>query len=117
MNATRRSGAETMPPGERQEAMARLRRIANVGPAVAADLIKLGITHLQDAAGKDPDELYTALCAIDGTRHDPCVRDVFASVVAQANGEEPRPWWAYTPERKARDGQTVETRRRAGARR
>ena len=87
----------------RREAEAGLRAIPNVGPATAGALIKLGITRLEDAAGRDPDELYRALCALDRVRHDPCVRDVFAAVLAQANGEEARPWWAFTPERKARD--------------
>src|SRR5690348_9041343 len=96
--------AGTLGPEARRAAEAHLRTIRNVGPAIAADLIRLGILRLDDAAGRDPDELYGALCAADGVRHDPCVRDVFASVVAQANGEPPRPWWSFTPERKERDG-------------
>jgi hypothetical protein len=99
---------------EQREAEARLRAIPNVGPAMARDLIKLGITRLDDAAGRDPDELYWRLCALDGVRHDPCVRDVFAAVVAHANGEEARPWWAFTPERKARDGESTSRTRGIG---
>jgi hypothetical protein len=60
-------------------------------------------------AGRDPDAMYDALCDLDGRRHDPCLRDVFAAVVAYANGEEARPWWAFTPARKARDGQSTAT--------
>ena len=97
-----------------REAEARLRAIPNVGPAMARDLIKLGIARLDDAAGRDPDELYRRLCALDGVRHDPCVRDVFAAVVAHANGEEARPWWAFTPERKARDRESTSRTRRRG---
>ncbi len=95
---------ETRAAGSRREAEATLRTIPNVGPATARDLIRLGITRPEDAAGRDPDELYWALCALDGRRIDPCVRDVFAAVVAYANGEEARPWWAFTPARKERDG-------------
>jgi len=95
----------------RREAAARLRAIPNVGPAIAGDLIRLGMTRLEDAVGRDADEMYEALCALDGVRHDPCVRDVFAAVVAYANGEEARPWWAFTPARKARDGQSTRTGR------
>ena len=91
----------------RREIEARLCAIPNVGPATAGDLIRLGITRLEDAAGRDGDEMYGTLCALDGVRHDPCVRDVFAAVVACANGEEARPWWAFTPARKARDGQVT----------
>ncbi len=100
---------ETGTVDARREAEARLRAIPNVGPAIAGDLIRLGITHLDDAAGRDADEMYRALCAMDGVRHDPCVRDVFAAVVAYANGEEARPWWAFTSARKARDGQSTRT--------
>jgi len=75
---------------------------------MARDLITLGITQVEDAAGQDPDELYARLCALDGVRHDPCVRDVFAAVVAYADGGPPHPWWAFTPERKARDRKASE---------
>jgi hypothetical protein len=71
---------------EREQAVARLQEIPNVGPKMAAGLLKLGVTSLEDAAGGDPDEMYNELCAIDAKRHDPCVRDVFAAVVSYADG-------------------------------
>jgi len=40
------------------------------------------------------------LCGKTGVRHDPCVIDVFMSITRFMDGEEPRPWWAYTDERK-----------------
>ena len=80
----------------------RLLELRNVGPAIALDLVKLGISEPEELAGGDPDTMYEALCKMDGVRHDPCLRDVFASVVAFADGFPARPWWAYTPERKAR---------------
>ena len=80
-----------------------LLELPNVGPATALDLVRLGIVKPAQLAKKNPDTMYRALCKIDGVRHDPCVRDVFASVVAFARGAPARPWWAYTPERKARD--------------
>src|SRR3954454_3452906 len=97
-------GGKVLPGEAEQRAIAsRLRKIPNVGPRIAGDLMKLGILRLEDAAGRDGDELYRSLCALDGVRHDPCMRDVFAAVVAHANGEPARPWWAFTPARKARD--------------
>lgn len=54
-----------------REAVARLREIPNVGPKMAADLLKLGVRRLEDAAGRDPDEMYNELCALDARRHDP----------------------------------------------
>ena len=76
--------------------------LPNVGPATALDLVKLGISDPEALAGGDPDAMYDALCKIDGVRHDPCARDVFAAVVAYANGAPARPWWAHTPERNIR---------------
>ena len=80
----------------------RLLELRNVGPATALDLVKLGIFQPVELARRDPDAMYDKLSKIDGVRHDPCVRDVFASIVAFVNGAPARPWWAYTPERKAR---------------
>jgi hypothetical protein len=84
-----------------EEAVARLQRIPNVGPKMAGALLKLGVRGLEDAAGKDPDEMYHELCATDAKRYDPCVKDVFAAVVSYADGNPARPWWEFTPQRKA----------------
>lgn len=87
---------------EQLAAAARLRRIPNIGPAMSDDLIRLGIADLGDLVDRDPDDLYDTFCRLDNTRHDPCVRDVFTAAVSFANGEPSRPWWTFTPERKAR---------------
>ncbi len=91
----------------RDDAMARLQEIPNVGPRMAEDLLKLGVTRLGEAAGRDPDEMYHELCALDARRHDPCVRDVFAAVVSHAEGHPARPWWEFTPQRKAREAEAA----------
>lgn len=80
------AGQETHDPESRRVIETQPRKIPNVGPRIAADLIKLGVLRLEDAAGRDPDEMYRTLCAADGVRHDPCMRDVLAAVVAHANG-------------------------------
>jgi Pathogenicity locus len=80
----------------------RLLELPNVGPATALDLVRLGISEPAELARRDPDRMYDALCKLDGVRHDPCLLDVFASIVAFANGAPARPWWAYTAKRKAR---------------
>ena len=85
------------------EVTRRLRQIPNVGPAIAADLIRLGVTCVEDLAGGDPDALYDQLCALDGARHDPCVLDTFTAVVAFANGEPAQPWWIFSRRRKERE--------------
>jgi len=88
--------------GDVPKAARGLLELPNVGPATAADLVRLGVTKPGQLARKNPDTMYEALCKLDGVRHDPCVRDVFASVVAFAKGAPARPWWHYTPERKAK---------------
>src|SRR3954447_5542967 len=88
---------------EREEAMAQLQQIPNVGPKMATALLKLGVRSLEDAAGKDPDEMYHELGSIEAKRLDPCVRDVFAAVVSYAEGSPARPWWEFTPARKERE--------------
>lgn len=78
-----------------------LQKLPNVGPATAKDLLLLNIRSKENLVARDPDELYESLCSLTGERQDPCVRDVFASLVAFANGAPAKPWWHYTPERKA----------------
>jgi hypothetical protein len=75
----------------------------NIGPAMALDLIRLGVRSKADLAGwSDGRELYDALCELEGVRLDPCVWDVFEAAVDFARGGPPRPWWEYSKIRKAR---------------
>jgi hypothetical protein len=74
--------------------------LPNVGPACAKDLELLGINSPSDLHGKDPLEMYQALCSKTGLRQDPCVLDVFISITRFVGGEPPQSWWSYTAERK-----------------
>ncbi len=71
---------------------------------MAEDFRLLGIDRPGQLVGKDPFQLYEQLCSITAARQDPCVIDVFISVTrfmgGEEPGEEPRPWWTYTEERK-----------------
>jgi hypothetical protein len=82
----------------------RLEQLPNIGPALAADLRRLGVQHPRELAGRDAFALYQALCAQTGKRQDPCVLDTFIAAVDFMRGAEPRPWWTYTAERKATHG-------------
>ena len=75
--------------------------LPNVGPAVAADLHRLGIDSPEQLRGRDAFALYDQLCAITGRHQDPCVIDVFLSITRFMEGDEARPWWHYTAQRKA----------------
>jgi hypothetical protein len=74
--------------------------LPNIGKAGAADLELLGIKQPSDLVGRDPYALYDRLCELTGRRHDPCVIDVFISVIRFVDGGKPQPWWFYTAERK-----------------
>ena len=66
----------------------KLSDLPNVGKAVAEDLALLGITQPQDLAGQDAYEMYDRLCSLTATRHDPCMIDIFLSLVDFIQGNE-----------------------------
>lgn len=82
----------------------RLTDLPNVGPATAEDLKLIGIHTPRQLVGKNPVALYEDLCVKTGVRHDPCVLDVFMSITRFMDGEDPKAWWDYTPERKRMQG-------------
>lgn len=84
----------------KRETVSRLEDLPNIGKAIAEDLRLIGIDHPRKLAGRDPYRMYQELCIKTGTRHDPCVQDVFLSAVHFMEGAEPLPWWEYTKERK-----------------
>ena len=81
-----------------------LEQLPNIGPSIAADLRLIGILQPLALKGADPMVLYRQLCTLTGKRHDPCVLDTFMAAADFMGGAEPRPWWAYTAQRKARYG-------------
>lgn len=80
--------------------LARLEDLPNIGPAMAGDLRRLGIQTPADLAGQDAYVLYTRLSAVTGARQDPCVLDVFLSVLGFLAGDPAQPWWAYSAARR-----------------
>ena len=74
--------------------------LPNVGKAIAQDLRLLGFHTPDQLKGQCPFEMYKSLCNKTGARQDPCIIDVFMSVTRFMAGEEPKPWWSYTEERK-----------------
>ena len=74
--------------------------LLNIGPAMANDLLVLGINTPQWLNGACPYDMYQKLCKKTGQNHDPCVIDVFISITRFMNGEKPKVWWEYTEERK-----------------
>jgi hypothetical protein len=84
----------------KQEKLARLEDLPNIGPSVADDLRQLGIKVPADLLGLDPYSMYDDLCRVTGHRHDPCLLDTFIAAVRYMDGAPKTPWWKYTAERK-----------------
>nr|MBL8411460.1 helix-hairpin-helix domain-containing protein [Dechloromonas sp.] len=88
-----------------RERLQSLTDLPNIGPAAAVDLHLLGIHTPAQLLGRDPYQMYEALYVRTGTRHDPCVLDVFISITRFMAGEAPKAWWKFTAERKRITGQ------------
>ena len=74
--------------------------IPNVGIATEKDLILLGFREPIELIGRDPYQMYRDICRLTEQRHDPCVIDVFISVVRYMEGGPAKKWWEFTAERK-----------------
>jgi hypothetical protein len=88
------------PQKVRRDSVRELKDLPNIGKAMADDLRLIGIRTPEQLAGRNAFEMYEALCARTERHHDPCVIDVFMSIVHFANGGEAMPWWSFTAERK-----------------
>jgi hypothetical protein len=84
--------------------VSRLEHLPNIGKAMADDLRLIDIDHPQKLIGKNAFELHKELCRKTGKRQDPCVIDVFMSVINFMEGGEARPWWSFTEKRKKQVG-------------
>ena len=83
-----------------RETITRLDELPNIGKAMTDHLQLIGIDHPGKLIGKNPFELYEELSTTSGKKHDPCVIDVFMSVIHFFEGGDPLPWWSFTDERK-----------------
>lgn len=82
-----------------------LHGLRSIGPASLKDFDLLGVTSLDDLAGRDPQGLYDALCRLKGQKVDICCLDVMHCAVAQARNPhlppEQRDWFWWSRNRKA----------------
>jgi len=65
--------------------------IPGVGKKTSEDLLKLGLKSIEDLNGKDPEELYNRLCAIEEKNIDRCMLYVFRTAVYFASNKEHDP--------------------------
>ena len=88
------------PTKVRREKLKKLTDLPNIGPSIAADLVLIGVKVPNDLVARDPYEMYRELSAATKCYQDPCVLDVFISITRFMAGEDPKPWWEYTADRK-----------------
>lgn len=79
----------------------RFEDIPNVGPCTASDFRQLGIQDPKALVFCDAYVLFERLCQVTRKTHDPCMIDVFLSAISFMKGEPAKPWWEFTPLRKA----------------
>gem|GEM_PF-312508 len=92
-------------PRATRPALDDLLALRNIGPAMRADLARLGVRNATHLATLDADRLYLKLQRLTGARQDPCVWDTFAAAIHQARTGEAMPWWHFTRERKRRQSE------------
>lgn len=88
------------PSKVRRDRLNRLTDLPNIGPSIAKRLNRIGVNDPADLVGRDPYKMFAHLCEATGAHEDPCVLDVFISITRFMDGDSPKPWWAYTSERK-----------------
>jgi len=91
------------PKVSRKRAATDLRSLMNVGPAVEAYLVDLGIHTIDELATQDADALYRRLQRRIGKACDPCLHDTFCAIIHEARTGQKRPWFTFTPARKRRE--------------
>jgi hypothetical protein len=78
--------------------------IPGVGKSIAQDLHILGIHHVQDLAGQDPEVLFNDLCSEYNRKIDPCVLYTFRCAVYYAENDKHDPdllkWWNWKNRKK-----------------
>jgi DNA transformation protein len=72
--------------------------LPNIGKAMAADLMAIGIHAPSQLAYRDPMAVFRELAPVMGHRHDPCVLYTLLAVKQYLNGGPAMPWWKFAPE-------------------
>ena len=73
--------------------------VPGIGKSIAQDLHIIGIHHVNDLKGQDPESLYYNLCTEYKKKIDPCVLYTFRCAVYYAENEQHDPellkWWNW----------------------
>lgn len=76
--------------------LTKLTDLPNIGRAIAADLMAVGICSPDDLNGKGALKIFNELRGVMGHRHDPCVYYTLLSVEHFMQTGESLPWWKFT---------------------
>jgi DNA transformation protein len=79
----------------------KLNQLPNIGKAISADLVSIGIKDSADLLGKNPLKVFIDLKEVMGKRHDPCVYYTLLSVEHFSKTGESLPWWKFTEQGKS----------------
>jgi len=84
---------------ETDKTLQSLQIIPGVGPKLAKIFHDIGIQRISDLKGKNPEELYSKICAERGIQVDRCVLYVCRSSIYFAETVNPHPdklkWWYW----------------------
>ena len=76
-----------------------LQTIPGVGKSIARELMDLGVRHVRDLKGRDPERLYRKLSVLRGGHIDRCVLYTFRCAVYFATAKDHDPqmlkWWNW----------------------
>jgi hypothetical protein len=109
MNRTYQSARGPHGKADRAEDCNALTDIPSVGPALAADLHLIGMTHPSQLLHRNAFALYLELCNVTGQAHAPWVLDCFLAACDFMQGAAAIPWWHYTSIRERRYGAALRT--------
>ncbi len=74
-------------------------KIPNVGKRTKESLINIGITCVEDLAGKNAEDLYEKDCKVKGFKEDRCQLYMFRMAIYYAETPSPEPeklkWWYW----------------------
>lgn len=88
----------------KEKALAELKQIPGVGKSIAEDFWNIGLRSIEDLQGRDPEDLYAAICAFQGCHVDRCMLYVLRCAVYYASETDPDSellkWWNWKDRKK-----------------
>ena len=82
-----------------EESLAEFETIPGVGKRISISFWDIGLRSLSDLVGKDPEQLYEALCDHQNMRVHKCMLYIFRCAVYFVSEKNPKPellkWWNW----------------------